>query len=65
MIFKGILTFVLCTTLTIKLSTQLLFACLGRGYLSPLAYYFAIIFSQLGSALNCGNIFHGRSCTRK
>ena len=31
------------------------FACLGRGYLSPLAFIiFTIIFSQLGSALNFG-----------
>ena len=55
-IFKGILTFVLCTTLTIVLSTPVaFFACLGRGYLSPLAFIiFTIIFSQLGSALNFG-----------
>lgn len=55
-IFKGVLTFGFCTTLTIILSTPVaLFACLGRGYLSPLAFIiFTIIFSQLGSALNFG-----------
>ena len=55
-IFKGILTFGYCTTLTIVLSTPVaFFACLGRGYLSPLAFIiFTIIFSQLGSALNFG-----------
>ena len=49
-IFKGILTFGYCTTLTIVLSTPVaFFACLGRGYLSPLAFIiFTIIFSQLG-----------------
>ena len=55
-IFKGILTFGFCTTLTIILSTPVaFFACLGRGYLSPLAFIiFTIIFSQLGCALNFG-----------
>ena len=55
-ILKGILTFGYCTTLTIVLSTPVaFFACLGRGYLSPLAFIvFTILFSQLGSALNLG-----------
>ena len=55
-VFKGILTFSYCTTLTILLSTPVaFFACLGRGYLSPLAFIvFTILFSQLGSALNLG-----------
>ena len=55
-VFKGILTFCYCTTFTITLSTPVaFFACLGRGYLSPLAFIiFTIIFSQLGSALNFG-----------
>ena len=55
-IFKGIFTFSYCTTLTILLSTPVaFFACLGRGYLSPLAFIiFTVLFSQLGSALNLG-----------
>lgn len=54
--FKGILTFAYCTSLTIILSAPVaFFACLGRGYLSPLAFIiFTILFSQLGSALNLG-----------
>ena len=55
-VFKGIFTFAYCTTLTILLSTPVgFFACLGRGYLSPLAFIiFTVLFSQLGSALNLG-----------
>ena len=55
-IFKGVLTFGYCTTLTIILSTPVaFFACFGRGYLSPLAFIiFTILFSQLGSVLNLG-----------
>lgn len=53
---EGVLTFGYCTTLTILLSTPVaFFACLGRGYLSPLAFIiFTILFSQLGSVLNLG-----------
>lgn len=55
-VYKGMLTFAYCTTLTILLSTPVaFFACLGRGYLLPLAFIiFTMIFSQLGSALNLG-----------
>lgn len=55
-VFNGIFTFGYCTTLTILLSTPVaFFACLGRGYLSPLAFIiFTVLFSQLGSALNLG-----------
>ena len=55
-VFKGIFTFAYCTTLTILLSTPVaFFACLGRGYLSPLAFIiFTVLFSQLGSAFNLG-----------
>ncbi|QOW61030.1 ABC transporter permease [Treponema pedis] len=54
--FKGMLTFGYCTTLTVLLSTPVaFFACLGRGYLLPLAFIiFTMLFSQLGSALNLG-----------
>ena len=55
-VFKGIFTFAYCTSLTILLSTPVgFFACLGRGYLSPLAFIiFTVLFSQLGSAFNLG-----------
>ncbi len=55
-VFKGMFTFGYCTTLTVLLSTPVaFFACLGRGYLSPLAFIiFTILFSQLGSILNLG-----------
>jgi ABC-2 type transport system permease protein len=55
-VYKGMLTFAYCTTLTILLSTPVaFFACLGRRYLLPLAFIiFTIIFSQIGSALNLG-----------
>lgn len=55
-VFKGMFTFGYYTTLTVLLSTPVaFFACLGRGYLSPLAFIiFTILFSQLGSALNLG-----------
>lgn len=54
--FKGMLIFGYCTTLTVLLSTPVaFFACLGRGYLLPLAFIiFTMLFSQLGSALNLG-----------
>ncbi|MDO4667201.1 MAG: ABC transporter permease [Streptococcus sp.] len=55
-VFKGILTFSYCTILTVLLSTPVaFFACLGRGYLFPLAFIiFTILLSQLGSVLNLG-----------
>ena len=61
-IFKGILTFGFCTTLTIVLSAPVaFFACLGRGYLSPLALLFLqLFFLSLVLLLTLGNTFHGR-----
>lgn len=55
-VLKGILVFGYCTTFTVLLSTPVaFFACLGRGYLSPLAFIiFTVLFSQLGAALNLG-----------
>ena len=54
--------FALFTTLTIVLSAPVaFFACLGRGYLSPLALLFLqLFFLSLVLLLTLGNTFHGR-----
>lgn len=58
-LLNGILTFVLCSVLTILLSTPVgFFASVGRGYLFPLGFViFTIVFSQVVAALGYGDLF--------
>lgn len=58
-ITQGILIFIVCSILTIVLSTPVAFlASVGRGYLSPLGFMiFTIIFAQITAAAGYGQFF--------
>lgn len=58
-VLQGILVFMLCSTLTILLSTPVgLFASIGRGYLSPLGFViFTLVFAQIIAATGYGRYF--------
>ncbi len=58
-ITQGVSVFVLCSILTILLSTPVaFFASIGRGYLSPLGFMmFTLVLSQIIAAIGYGHFF--------
>lgn len=56
---QGLMVYLTCTILTISLSTPVaLFACVGRGYISPLAFVvFTLVFAQIVAAAGYGSYF--------
>lgn len=58
-VLRGLIVFVICSLLTILLSTPVaLFASIGRGYLSPLGFMiFTLVLSQMVAAAGYGHLF--------
>lgn len=58
-IIQGLKVFFTCSLLTIILSTPVaLFACIGRGYLSPLGFVvFSLVLAQIVAATGYGQFF--------
>jgi ABC-2 type transport system permease protein len=58
-ISQGFSLFLACSVLTMLLSTPVaLFACIGRGYLSPLGFViFTLVLAQIAAATGYGQLF--------
>jgi len=59
LVTQGFLIFLICTLLTILLSTPVaIFASIGRGYLSPLGFMiFTLVLAQIVAATGYGQFF--------
>ena len=58
-VFKGLTVFLICSLLTVLLSTPVaFFASFGRGYLSPLSFLiFILVFAQIVASTGYGHLF--------